>query len=49
MMDNGWAFTLSLTRRWANEGYVEGTYFDAGGYFLSAEKRINDQHSLGFV
>lgn len=49
MMDNNWAFSVSLSRRWANEGYVEGTFYDAYAYFLSAEKKINDKHSFGFI
>ncbi len=49
MMENNWAFTVSLSRRWADEGYVEGTFYDAYSYFLSAEKRINDKHSFGFI
>lgn len=49
MMENGWAFTVSLSRRWADEGYVEGTFFDAAGYFLSAEKKLNKTHSFGVV
>lgn len=49
MMSNGWAFSLSGSRRWANEGYVPGTYYDAGAYFVSAEKRINAKHTIGFV
>lgn len=49
MMANGWAFTASLSRRWADEGYVEGTYYDAAAYFLSAERKINETHSLGLV
>jgi hypothetical protein len=38
MMANGWAFSISGSRRWAEEGYVPGTFYDAGAYFLSAEK-----------
>jgi len=38
MMENGWAVAVSVSRRWANEGYVEGTYFDAWSYFLALEK-----------
>lgn len=49
LMDNGWAFTVSASKRWAQQGYVEGTFYDAYGYFLSAEKKINDKHSIGLV
>ncbi|MCX6247499.1 MAG: carboxypeptidase-like regulatory domain-containing protein [Bacteroidetes bacterium] len=48
LMKNGWAFTLSGSRRWSQEGYVEGTFYDAWGYFLSAEKRMG-RHSLGLT
>lgn len=43
---NGWSYTLSGSRRWADEGYVEGTFYDAWSYFASVEKRINNVHSL---
>jgi hypothetical protein len=49
LMKNGWAFTLSGSRRWSNEGYVEGTFYDAWGYFLSAEKKFGTRHSLGLT
>lgn len=49
LMENGVAVTLSGSRRWAQEGYVEGTFYDAYAYFLSAEKIINNQHSVGFT
>lgn len=49
MQENGWALTLSGSRRAAQESYVEGTFYDAWGYFVSAERRINNQHSLGLV
>jgi hypothetical protein len=49
LMENGWAFTVSGSRRWAQEGYVEGTFYDAWAYFLSAEKKINDRHSFGLI
>jgi hypothetical protein len=49
MMSNGWAVAVSGSRRWANEGYVEGSFYDAWSYFASLEKKINDRHSLGFV
>jgi len=49
VMKNGWSFVVSGSRRWAQEGYVEGTFYDAWSYFLSAEKKINDKHSIGFT
>lgn len=49
MTEKGWAFTLSGSRRWAQEGYVEGTFFDGWAYFLSADKRINKDHLLNFT
>ena len=49
MMSNGWAFTFSGSKRWAKEGYIKGTSYDAYAYFFSAEKKINDKHSIGFV
>ncbi len=46
LMANGWAYTISGSRRWSETGYVEGTPYDAWSYFASAEKKINDKHSL---
>ncbi|CAM1360995.1 carboxypeptidase-like regulatory domain-containing protein [Tenacibaculum xiamenense] len=43
---NGWAFAISGGRRAGNEGYVDGTFYDANSMFLSVEKRINESHSL---
>jgi hypothetical protein len=48
-MDNGWAFSLSGSRRWADEGYVEATFYDAYSLFASIEKKLNDKHSLNLV
>ena len=47
--DKGWAFAGNLTYRWADRGYVEGTFYNALSYFLGAQKVINDEHSLTFV
>ncbi len=49
LMPNGWAFTASGVIRWADEGIVEGTFYNSAGYFLSAEKVFNNQHSLSLV
>ena len=49
LMANGWAFTGSLTYRWADRGYVKGTFYNALSYFIGLEKRINSQHSVSLV
>lgn len=49
LMKNGWAITLSGSRRWSQEGYVQGTFYDAWGYFGSIEKRFGTKHSLGLT
>ncbi|MCR4851972.1 MAG: TonB-dependent receptor [Prevotella sp.] len=49
VLANGWAFSANLTYRWANEGYVEGTFYNSLSYFLGAEKIINDQHRVSVV
>lgn len=41
--------TISGSRRWAEEGYVEGSFYDAWGYFLALEKKLNDKHTLLFT
>lgn len=48
MNKNGWAFTAMGVRRWAEEGIVEGTFYDAYGAFLGIEKKFNDRHTLTF-
>ncbi len=49
LMENGFAFTVAGSRRWAQEGYKEATFYDAWAYFISAEKKFNNKHSIGIV
>lgn len=46
---NGWAFSANVTYRWADEGYVEGTFYNSLSYFLGIEKILNDHHRLSLV
>lgn len=46
MNKNGWAFTGMLTRRWAKEGVVEGTFYDSYATYLGVEKKLNHKHTL---
>jgi hypothetical protein len=45
----GWAFVVSASRRWADEGHFEGTDYSANSMFASIEKKFNDKHSLNFT
>ncbi len=49
MNKQGWAYVVSASRRWAQEGYFEGTDYAANSLFASVEKKINDKHSLNLT
>lgn len=49
MMSNGWAFTVSISGRYGEEGYVAATSYSAASYFIGAEKQLNEKQSLALV
>lgn len=36
--ENGWAYSVSLARRYGNQGYMDGSLYDANSIFISVEK-----------
>lgn len=46
---NNWAFTIHGSRRWALQGYVPGTWYDAYSFFAAAEKKANLKHNIAAV
>ena len=46
---SGWAYTISFGRRWGDQGFVDGTIYDANSFFVSVEKKINDKHSINLT
>ena len=47
---NGWAFAASLSTRFGSQfSYVDGTSYEGYGYFLSAEKIINNNHAINLT
>ncbi len=46
---NGWAYSFLVSRRFADEGFNDGTLYDANSFFASVEKILNDRHSLNFT
>ncbi len=49
MTASGWALTLSGSRRWMEEGVIDGTYNDSYAYFVSVEKKLSDKHRLNLT
>ena len=49
LLENDWAFAISLGRRWGNEGYQDATLYDSNSFFASVEKKINNKHSINFT
>lgn len=47
--EDGWAFTFSGSRRAGNEGFNDGSSYDAYSLFASVEKKINSKHSINFT
>ena len=46
---NGWGYTIAASKRVGNEGYVNGTMYNANSLFTSIEKKINNNHTLSFT
>lgn len=46
--ESGWSLSICGSKRWAESGFIEGTYYDAYGYFIGVSKRMNSNHSLHF-
>jgi hypothetical protein len=52
LMTDGWAFSVSFSKRWAKESYVEGTSYDRYSFYVGASKKLNKVNMLqlsGFV
>ncbi len=49
LSEKGWAWSAAVMYRWANRGYVEGTFYNSLSYFLGVEKVFNNKHSLSLV
>ncbi len=48
-LEGGWSYSILASRRYGNEGFVDGTLYDSNSFFASVEKRINDKHSINFT
>lgn len=49
VIDNKYAISVSGSKRWGNEGFVDATFYDAYSYFLSFDYLLNEKHTLNIV
>lgn len=49
LTEDGWAFSISGSRRAGQEGFNDGTSYNANSLFISVEKKFNDSHSLNLT
>lgn len=54
IMNNGWAFAASGVIRWADDegilkSNVDGNFYNSAGLFLSADKVINENHTISLI
>lgn len=47
--ENGFSYTVSASRRLANQGYVQGTLYNAFSFFGSVDYALNSKHRLGLA
>ena len=49
LQKNGLAYSISASRRWAKQGYTDGTVYDAFSIFGALEYRFDKKNSLNFT
>ncbi len=49
LLKDGWSYSVLISRRFGEEGYIDGTLYDANSFFAAVEKRINEKHSINFT
>ncbi|MGB6150828.1 MAG: carboxypeptidase-like regulatory domain-containing protein [Pricia sp.] len=49
LQKNGLAYVVSASRRWAKQGYIDGTLYDAYSVFGALEYQFSDKNSLNFT
>lgn len=45
----GWAYSVSISRRFANQAFVEGNPYNANSFFAAVEKKFDEHHSLNLT
>jgi hypothetical protein len=46
---SGWAYSVSIARRYGEKGFIDGTLYDANSFFASVEKNLSNNQSLNLT
>ncbi|WP_299225217.1 carboxypeptidase regulatory-like domain-containing protein [uncultured Psychroserpens sp.] len=49
LLEGGWSFSVLASRRFGDEGFIDGTLYDSNSFFAAIEKKISDKHSINFT
>ena len=49
LMEGNWSASTAVGRRWGEEGFQNATKYISNSFFLSLEKKINNDHNLNFT
>ena len=49
LLKGGWSYSVLGSRRFGEEGYINGTLYDANSFFIAVEKQLGEKHSLNFT
>ncbi|NGX82935.1 TonB-dependent receptor [Aequorivita sp. KMM 9714] len=49
LLKNSWAYSVLIARRYGDEGYINGTLYDANSFFASVERKLSKHHSLNLT
>jgi hypothetical protein len=49
ILEGGWSYSVLASRRYGDEGFVDGTLYDSNSFFAAVEKKINNKHSINFT
>lgn len=48
LLSSGWAYAISASRRSGEEGFIDGTLYDANSLSINVERKISEDHFLNF-
>ncbi|KQC32468.1 TonB-dependent receptor [Nonlabens sp. YIK11] len=49
LLSSGWAYAITASRRSGEEGFVDGTLYDANSVSLNVERKLSENHFLNFT